>query len=232
VKITQTLFLLFLLIATRSHGQEITWEKQRFMLKNVTGAVVSLEGEQVLKLERDLVALPFDVNRMEATVDEPTYARLADLNFTHGVIEVKVRSQLQNPSPFEQARGFIGVAFRISKNNSAFEAIYLRPTNGRADNPLSRSRAVQYFAYPDYKFGRLRRESPGKFEAAAPIGLDEWITLRIAVEGQKVSLFINDAKEATLVVNKMLGRNTHGAIALWVDIGTIGYFKDFKVTKR
>ena len=30
---------------------------------------------------------------------------------------------------------------------------------------------------------------------------------------------------------KMKGKTTHGAIGLWVDIGTIGYFKDLKVTK-
>jgi hypothetical protein len=30
----------------------------------------------------------------------------------------------------------------------------------------------------------------------------------------------------------MLGKNKKGAIGLYVDIGTIGYFKDLKVTKR
>ncbi len=232
MKPTLTSFLLLLLIAMCCYGQEIRWHNQRFILRNVTGSVESLEGEQVLKLERDLLALPFDVNRMEATVDEPTFAKLADLDFTDGVIEVKVRSQIQNPSPFKQARGFIGVAFRISQNDSTFEAIYLRPTNGRADNPVSRSRAVQYYSYPNYKFERLRRESPGKYETAAPIGLEEWTTVRIEVEGEKASLFINGAGQPTLVVNKMLGRNTLGAIALWVDIGTTGYFKELKVTKR
>jgi hypothetical protein len=30
----------------------------------------------------------------------------------------------------------------------------------------------------------------------------------------------------------MKGKTTHGSIALWVDIGTIGYFKDLKITKK
>ena len=39
------------------------------------------------------------------------------------------------------------------------------------------SGAVQYFAYPDWKFDRLREEFPdGRYEAGADIGPDEWIT--------------------------------------------------------
>ncbi|MFM1835855.1 MAG: hypothetical protein RJA04_543, partial [Bacteroidota bacterium] len=28
------------------------------------------------------------------------------------------------------------------------------------------------------------------------------------------------------------GKSTHGSIGLWVEVGTIGYFKDLKVTKN
>jgi hypothetical protein len=45
-------------------------------------------------------------------------------------------------------------------------------------------------------------------------------------------MYINDAKYSTFVVDKMKGKTAHGSIALWVDIGTIGYFKDLKVTKK
>jgi hypothetical protein len=45
-------------------------------------------------------------------------------------------------------------------------------------------------------------------------------------------MFINDMKYSSFVVGKMLGKNKKGAIGLYVDIGTIGYFKDLKVTKR
>ena len=67
------------------------------------------------------------------------------------------------------------------------------------------------------------------YETAAPIGLDEWITMRIEVQGEKAELFINDARYSTLVVPKMLGKTTAGSIGLWVDIGTEGYFKALKV---
>jgi hypothetical protein len=55
--------------------------------------------------------------------------------------------------------------------------------------------------------------------------------MRIEVNGEKAYMYINDAKYSTFVVDKIKGKTTHGSIALWVDIGTIGYFKDLKVTK-
>lgn len=215
-----------------TYGQNLTLNKQEFQLKNVTGSIVELAGEKVLKIERDLTALAFDVNRLEATVDEPTYAKLLDLDFEDGVIEVKMLSQIQDPSPFQFAQGFIGVAFRINEDDSAYESIYLRPRVGRSDNQMFRNRAVQYYAYPNYKFEKLRKEAPGMYETTAPIGLNEWITMRIEVNDEKAHMFINDAKYSTFVVEEMKGKTTHGSIALWVDIGTIGYFKDLKVTKR
>jgi len=226
------LLLLFNFFAIGTMSQTIKWKNQEFELKNVTGSLVKLNGEEVLKIERDLKALPFDVNNLAATVDEPTYAKLTNLDFENGVIEVKMLSQIQSPSPFAAAQGFIGIAFRIGENDSAFESIYLRPRVGRSDNQRARNHTVQYFAYPDYKFDRLRKEAEGMYETTAPVDINEWITMRIEVNGKKAYMYINDAKYSTFVVEKMKGNTTHGAIALWVDIGTIGYFKDLKVVKN
>jgi len=185
-----------------------------------------------LQLERDLKALPFDANNLGSTVDEPTYAKLTNLDFENGTIEVKMLSRVQDPSPFQFAQGFIGVAFRISENDSAYESIYLRPKVGRLDNQLSRNHTVQYYSYPDYKFDRLRKEAEGMYETTAPVDINEWITMRIEMNGEKAYMYINDARYSTFVVEKMKGKTTHGSIALWVDIGTIGYFKDLKVIKK
>ena len=51
--------------------QTLTLRKEKSELHNVTGYVISFEGKNVLKIERDLEALPFDVNNIEGTVDEP-----------------------------------------------------------------------------------------------------------------------------------------------------------------
>ena len=161
--------------------------------------------------------------------DEPTFTRIKGLKFDNGTIEVKVLSKLLPTAP-EHARGFIGIAFRINDDNSKFEAIYIRPTNGRAEQQLRRNRSTQYFSYPDFKFDRLRKEFPGQYESYADMGLNEWITLRIEVAGEKAKLFLNDNKQPALVVNDLKhGPNGSGAIGLWVDIGTEGYFTDLKV---
>lgn len=224
-----TFILIMSLCTIAAFGQKLTLDNQTFELKNVTGSIVDFQGEKVLKIERDLNALGFDVNRLEATVDEPTYAKLTNLDFDNGIIEVKMLAQIQDPSPFQRAQGFIGLAFRIDENDKAFESIYLRPRVGRSDNQSARNRTVQYFAYPDHKFDKLRKEHPGKYETTAPVDINEWITMRIEVKGEKATMYINDAKYSTFVVDKMLGKTTHGGIGLWVDIGTIGYFKDLKI---
>ena len=91
---------------------------------------------------------------------------------------------------------------------------------------------VQYYSYPDYKFDRLRKESPGLYETYADVGLDEWITFRVELDGGKARLYINNQKYPSFIVEKMKGSTTNGSVALWVDIGTVGYFKDLKVTQR
>jgi hypothetical protein len=138
---------------------------------------------------------------------------------------------LKNASP--TARGFIGVAFRIDDDNSKFECIYIRPTNGRADDQVRRNHSVQYFSFPDFKFPRLRKEAPEMYESYADMGLNEWIKIKIVVKGAKAQLFLNDNKQPSLLVNDLkLGENASGALGLFVDVGTEGYFADLKVTKH
>ncbi len=224
-----TLVFVLALCVNAAFGQKLSLGDQTFELKNVTGSIVDFQGEKVLKIERDLNAIPFDPNRLEATVDEPHYAKLTNLDFEDGTFEVKMYSQLQDPSPFQGSQGFIGVAFRADEHDKAFESIYLRPRVGRSENQLARNRTVQYFAYPDHKFQTLRNIANGKYEAAAPVNINEWITMRIEVAGERAEMFINDAKYSSIVVDKMLSKSKHGSIALYVDIGTVGYFKDLKI---
>ncbi len=228
------IIVLFSFSVLSTFGQNVKLGKQEFKLHSVTGSLIKFQGKKVLKIERDLNAIPFDVNNIEATVDEPHYARLLGLDdFENGTIEVKMYSQIQDPSPYPPAAGFIGVYFRIKEDDSAFESIYLRPKVGRINNQYARNHAVQYFSYPDYKFQTLRDKFPaGSYEGSAPVALNEWITMRIEVNGETAEMFINDLKYSSFIVNKMLGKTEIGSVGLYVDIGTIGYFRDLKVTKR
>ncbi len=231
---TYTLILTLSLYSLATFGQNLKLKNQEFELRNVTGSIIKFQGKKVLKIERDLKAIPFDVNRLEATVDEPHYARLVGLeDFENGTIEVKMYSQLQNPAPYPGIAGFIGIFFRVQEDDSAFESIYLRPKVGRVSNQMFRNHAVQYFSYPHAKFETLRKNYPaGSYEGSAPVALNEWIKMRIEVNGETAEMFINDMKHSSFIVDKMLGKVKKGYVGLYVDIGTIGYFKDLKVTKK
>lgn len=162
-------------------------------------------------------------------VDEATFARVVDADFKNGTIEVTVLSRLLADAP-DFARGFIGVAFRIDERNAKFECLYIRPTNGRAADQVRRNRATQYFSYPAFKFDRLRQEAPGQYESYADMGLNEWITIKIEVKGEKAQLYLNGSEQPVLIVNDLKhGADVSGAIGLWVDIGTAGYFTDLRV---
>lgn len=233
-KLELSILLFLCTMSVFGQKQTLTLRKQIFEMYNVTGSIIKFEGKDVLKIERDLKALPFDVNNIEGTVDEPHYARLVALDdFENGTIEVKVYSQIQDPPPYPGVAGFIGIYFRIKDDDSAFEGIYLRPKVGRASKQLFRNHAVQYISYPHAKFDTLRKSyPPGSYEGSAPVALNEWIKMRIEVNGETAEMFINDMKYSSFIVDKMLGANKTGGIGLYVDIGTIGYFKDLKVTKR
>lgn len=182
---------------------------------------VSIDDDEVLQVVKDPVV---------TNVDEPTFARINDIEFHNGTIEVKILSKLLSDAP-DYARGFIGVAFRINEHNTCFEGLYIRPTNGRSEDQARRNSSTQYFSYPDYKFDRFREESPKKYESYADIGLDEWIDLKIEVTDECAKLYLNNFTHPVLIVNDLKqGSHAKGGIGLWVDIGTKGYFKDLVVT--
>ena len=226
-------FLLLLSICMLAAcNQKSSIKNLSFDFVNVIGSIVQLNGEDVLKVERDLKALPFDINNLGATVNGPLYAKVKNSDFENGTIEVKVLSRIQKNTPYLDSWGFIGLAFRINENNSAFESMYLRPKVGRSANADVRNETVQYYSFPDYKMDNINSTPGGPFETSANIGLNEWITIRIEVQGQQATLYINDKKEPVLTIKNMKGNLKSGAIGLWVDIGTEGYFKDLKITRK
>ncbi len=181
-----------------------------------------VDAEEVLRVTKDPAMVP---------VDEPTYARLKDIEFKEGIIEVEVLSRLLPDAP-EFARGFIGVAFHIDRDDRRFEGLYIRPGNSRNENQERRNRSTQYFSYPEYKFDRFRQECPGRYESYADMGLDEWIQIKIVVEGEQAQLYLNHSQQPVLVVNDLKhGGESTGGIGLWVDIGTEGFFKNLQITE-
>ncbi len=191
-------------------------------LNDVVPSIAEHEGSEALRL-----VLTPDAE----TPDNPTFARIKNLEFHNGVIEIEVAGR-PLPDAIPEARGFIGVAFRIKDDLSAFECMYLRPTNGRAEQQLRRNRATQYFSYPDWKFDRLRTEVPGHYEAYVDLVTGAWTKMRIEVKGNKAKLFVHDNEHPTIIVNDLKhGPDLAGEIGLYIDNGTEGFFKNLMVTQ-
>jgi hypothetical protein len=210
----------FFLFLQKQHAQAIKFDKNKLQSVNVTMSFEKLMGKEVVKVIKDSTI---------KAVDQPTFVKIGGDHFKNGTIEVNVLSRLLPTAP-SYARGFIGIAFRVNETNTKFECIYIRPTNGRADNQLQRNHSIQYFSFPGYDFEYLRKESPGQYEAYADMGLNEWIKLKIEVAGTKARLFLNNNKQPSLIVDDLKqGPDLSGSIGLWVDIGTEGYFSDLKI---
>jgi hypothetical protein len=159
-----------------------------------------------------------------------SYAIVKDPPFLNGAIEVDLAGQ-PAAGAGEGARGFIGIAFRM-QGDGRYEYIYLRPTNGRADDQVRRNHSTQYSSYPDFDFARSRKEAPEKYESYVDVQPGVWTKYKIDVDGRKARLYVNGAEQPCLIVNDMKLEPKSGSVALWVGPGTEGYFANLKVTSR
>lgn len=186
-------------------------------------------GRKALKVELSETALKGQAG-VDFT-DAPTFVHLP-CTLKNGTIEVDVLGRLNGKGPTE-ARAFIGLAYRVSTDGLRYESIYLRPLNGRKTNPPPPrdKRAVQYYAYPDWNFERLRKEYPdGRYEAGADIAAEEWITLKIELDDVMARAIVNGRLE--LAISEAKAAPIAGGIGLWVERGTEGYFSNLRVTPR
>jgi hypothetical protein len=215
---------IFLFSSCTLFAQETLFENYRLEPVLVNMSITNIDGRKAVRVSRDTASKGANM---------PSFVRLINTdNFTNGTIEVMLLSRLL-PTADASARGFIGLAFRINKDNSRFESIYIRPTNGRAEDQVRRNHSTQYFSYPDYPFDRLRKEAAEKYESYADMGLNEWIKMKIVVKNVQAKLYLNDNSQPALIVNDLkLGAVNGGVIGLWVDGGTDAFFRDIKVVKE
>ena len=159
--------------------------------------------------------------------DENTLVKLKNCDFHNGVIKVKMLSRLLPDAP-DFARGFIGIVFRVNDNNSEFESFYIRPTNAMTDDPVRRMHGCQYFSYPGYTFAYFREFGITGYEAPMDHGLDEWVELKAEIQGDQAAFYLND--ELVLKVDGMKhGKDAHGSVGFFSEIGTEAFFKDLKI---
>ena len=209
-----------IILSMTSYSQTIKLDTNRLEAVNVLMSIEKLMGKEVVKAIKDSSV---------KEADEPTFVKIKGIAFKNGTIEVKVLSRLLKNAP-DFARGFIGIAFRINDSNTKYESIYIRPVNARVDDQVRRNHSIQYYSYPDYKFDRLRKEAPERYESYADMEMNKWITMRIEVKDAQAKLFLDNNKQPSLIVNDLKhGADLSGAIALWVEVGTEGFFSDLKI---
>ncbi len=159
-------------------------------------------------------------------------AFLEDVEFSNGTIELELAGE---PAPGAQggARGFVGLAFRVQPDKRTYDAFYLRPTNGRADDQERRNHTVQYISHPEYPWYRFRETTPSKYETYADIEPGKWIPLKIEVQGDKARAYVNGAEQPTLIVNDLKsGADGSGRVALWIEGSTVAHFRNLRITKK
>ncbi len=146
-------------------------------------------------------------------------ALVQGVEFREGTLEVDLKGQ-------GEKRIFLGLAFHVV-DGTTFEAVYFRPFNFLREG--FRDHAVQYVSWPDNTWERLRQDKPGQFESTVkpipdPSG---WFHARVEVTRQKVSVWVDNAKEPCLVVNRLANRD-NGKVGLWVDSHD-GSFRNLKI---
>ena len=194
---------------------------------------LSSPDELIVKLV-EARAAEYSGKRAVRLIEEPgnkegdTLALLPKPSFQDGTIDVDLVGR-PRPGSFEGARGFVGVLFRASPDASTYECIYLRPTNGRADDQLRRNHSTQYISEPGFDFDRLRKEAPGVYESYVDLEPGVWTHMRIEVSGARARLFVNGAAQPVLIVNDLKHGVSRGQVGLWIGVGTEAFFSSLRI---
>lgn len=152
-------------------------------------------------------------------------AWLKNIEFSNGVLEFDVRGE------DVKQHSFVGIAFH-GKNDSTYDAIYLRPFQFKAEEEVLRNRSIQYISLPDYTWRKLREKSPGIYEHSIQPAPDpnSWVRVRIVVENPVISVYINGNNKPELVVKKVTG-TTSGSVGFYVADTSGGDFANLTITK-
>jgi hypothetical protein len=186
-------------------------------LRKTEAEIVTYRGRQALRLTEK----PSGAGQLLAI--------LRDRPFHNGIIELDLAGALSKTAG-KLDRGFIGIAFRMQPDEAHYECIYIRPTNGRAQDQLRRNHSTEYESIPAWPWYRLRNENPGVYESYADMEEGEWIHMKVVVRGTRAALYLADATQPCLLVNDLKLGDEHGAVALWGGSNTVGYFANLKIS--
>ena len=204
-----------------AQAQTISFEPlDQLKIVNVKAEAVTFKGRKALRVSDAAAA---------GVGDEGRLVIFPKTDFQDGVIEVDLAGE-PGPNAGEGARGFVGMAFRVAADASRFECIYLRPTNGRAEDQVRRNHSVQYISNPGFPWHLLRKDFPEKYETYVDLVAGEWTMVKIEVRGEKARLYVNGVEQPTLLVNDLKQGQSKGAVALWIGTGTVAHFSNLRIS--
>jgi len=221
MRLLSATLIIFAVAFTVVQAQTILLDSpDQLKLLNVKAESVTFKGRKALRVQ-DAAAPELG--------DEGRLVILPKTDFNNGVIEVDLAGE-PGPGAGEGARGFVGIAFRVAPDQSRFECIYLRPTNGRAEDQLRRNHSVQYISMPGFPWHLLRKDFPGKYETYVDLVAAEWTRLKIEVRGEKARLYVNGVEQPTLLVDDLKQGQSKGSVALWIGPGTVAHFANLRIS--
>jgi Domain of Unknown Function (DUF1080) len=208
------LLSLILLLSFKDYAQSIKPDLQDTKLWILTGR--SIENSE----EKNKKGIKFSEEEGTGLL------LLKDFTFSNGTIEfdVKGKNVLQ--------QSFVGIAFHI-QNDSTYDAVYFRPFNFKNPDAVRRKRSVQYISVPAYDWPKLRADFPGKYENKMNPVPDpgDWFQVKVVIENNKISVFVNENSLPCLVVNKLTAVKK-GKVGLWVGNTSGGSFSNLVITPQ
>ena len=140
-------------------------------------------------------------------------ATLKDFELRDGIIDVDVA--------MPASRGFYGIQFRIDKNGTDYEQVYLRQHKSGAPD------AMQYMPVLNTGHNWQIYSGPG-FTGAVVIPKDAWFHLRLEVAGAQAKFYVKDMNSPALVINDLKTGVQKGQVAIYAQGGGT-YFSNFEI---
>ncbi len=149
---------------------------------------------------------------------------IKDILFETGTIEFEVRGK------DVLKESFVGLAFH-GTDDTTYQALYFRPFNFRAKDPIRKKHAVQYIALPDSDWPYLREEFPDIYEAPMPTEIDpnDWFSVKIVVTKDSITTYVNSGQIPVIMI-KSLHKVSSGKIGFWTGNDSDGDFANLKIT--
>jgi hypothetical protein len=194
---------------------------QALELRHVEAAFVSYRGRSAVRVTDAAQEVGDDVSRI---------AIVKGTSLQDGSVEVSLSGDTALDAP-ANARGFVGIAFRVNGDGSRYECFYLRPKNGRSEDQLQRNHSAQYISVPGFPWQELRTNAPGKYESYVDLVPGDWTKVKVQFSGTSARLYVNGSDQPVLLVHDLKQPVDAGAIALWIGPGTIAHFSDLSLSR-